>query len=325
MGWDEFFQSRFDEIKALGLFPARIISQARGHYYIQFAHEEIIEASITTKLHNSAKESDDFPAVGDWVVFTMGQGRDKASIHQVLERKSSLQRKRSGNAGKSQHLATNVDSMLIVTSLNEDFDLARLGRYVDLGKDSGASTHFILTKSDLCPDPQEYVRQLKTEFPDVDVLLTSSKEISTLEALQKFFVPGKTAVLLGSSGVGKSTITNYLVGLDLQKTGEVASEAKGRHTTTSRNLLFTRWGGLVIDTPGMQEILASGSEDKKTNFTDVEELMLKCKFTNCRHQSDPGCAVSASLKKGELPEERWAAYLKAASKIAAPFKKPWQK
>ncbi|MNT19862.1 putative ribosome biogenesis GTPase RsgA [compost metagenome] len=146
-----------------------------------------------------------------------------------------------------------------------------------------------------------------------------------MDALKKFFAPGVTSVLLGSSGVGKSTLTNYLMGVDLQKTGALGLESKGRHTTTARNILTTRWGGLVIDTPGMQEIFAQeNNEAPRNNFSDVEELTLQCKFTNCRHQNDPGCAVTDALKKGALSAERWAEYLKAASKVAAP-KKKWQK
>ena len=327
LGWNDFFQKNFDQVREAGLYPARIITQGRGHYYLQASPEDVLEAAISTKLLKACKASDDFPAVGDWVLFSGGQGTEKATIHHVLERQSYLGRARAGGAKKTQHLASNVNHLLVVTSLNEDFDLERLGRYLEIGKDSGASSHILLTKSDLCPQPEEYLQKIKSEFGEIETFLISSKNPESLEVLKKFFAPGATSVLLGSSGVGKSTLSNYLTGREVQKTGELSFESKGKHTTTSRNILRTRWGGLVIDTPGMQEILAIKSEQEETPFADfsnVEELTLQCKFTNCRHQNDPGCAVSAALKANTLSAERWAAYQKALSKIKVP-KKKWQK
>jgi ribosome small subunit-dependent GTPase A len=327
LGWNDFFQAQFDKIREPGLYPARIISQGRGHYYLQASAEDVLEAVISTRLFKASKASNDFPAVGDWVAFTLGQGQEKANIHHVLERKSCLGRKRAGTANKTQHLASNVDHLLIVTSLNEDFNLERLGRYLEIGKNSGATSHILLTKSDLCPNPGDYLQKIKNEFGDVETFLVSSLAPESIDVLKKFFAPGKTTVLLGSSGVGKSTLSNYLTGNNDQQTGELGLESKGKHTTTARNILHTRWGGLVIDTPGMQEILAINSEPAESaleDFSDIEELTLSCKFTNCRHQNDPGCAVSAALKANTLSVERWAAYQKALSKIKVP-KKKWQK
>lgn len=327
LGWDDLFQKHFEEIQSPGLFPARIISQGRGHYHIQYADQGVVEASISSRLHKEAKSSGDFPTVGDWVGFTVGRGAEKATIQCVLPRRTSLQRKKSGHISKTQHLAANVDFMFIVTSLNEDFDLPRLGRYLDLGKGSGCEIFFVLTKADLCRDPQIYISQLKNEFgSETKFFLTSSKESASLSVFENFFAVGKTSVLLGSSGVGKSTLTNYFLGTDLQTTGSVSQDSRGRHTTTSRNLLVTRWGGLVIDTPGMQEVSALDSDDtdEASSFEDIEALRLQCRFTNCRHQNDPGCAVTAALKDKSLSTERWNVYLKAASKVVA-TKKKWQK
>jgi ribosome biogenesis GTPase len=325
LGWNDFFQASFDKVRQAGFYPARIISQGRGHYYLQVTADDVLEAVITTPLLKASKASDDFPAVGDWVVFTQGQGQEKASIHHVLPRQSYLGRKRSGTENKRQHLASNVDHLLVVTSLNEDFNLERLGRYLDIGKDSGASSHILLTKSDLCANPEEYLQKIKKEFGDIETFLVSSRDSQSMDALQKFFTLGKTSVLLGSSGVGKSTLSNYLTENDGQATGELGIESKGKHTTTARNILHTRWGGLVIDTPGMQEVLSiKDAENSSTDFADVEELTLQCKFTNCRHQNDPGCAISAALKNNTLSAERWTAYQKALSKIKVP-KKKWEK
>lgn len=327
LGWNDFFQTQFDKIREPGLYPARIISQGRGHYYLQVSADDVLEAVISTRLFKACKASDDFPAVGDWVAFTMGQGQEKANIHHVLERQSYLGRKRAGTANKIQHLASNVDHLLVVTSLNEDFNIERLGRYLEIGKNSGATSHILLTKSDLCPQPEEYLQKIKSEFDDIETFLVSSFDPNSMDALEKFFTLGKTTVILGSSGVGKSTLSNYLTGTNDQQTGELGLESKGKHTTTARNILHTRWGGLVIDTPGMQEILAITSDQTENaleDFSDIEELTLNCKFTNCRHQNDPGCAVSAALKANTLSADHWAAYQKALSKIKVP-KKKWQK
>jgi ribosome biogenesis GTPase / thiamine phosphate phosphatase len=311
LGWNDFFQHSFNENSGPGMFPGRIISQGKGHYHVQIGDQAVIEASITSKLRHETKTNLDFPGVGDWVVMTSGQGSKKANIHRVLHRKSLLQRKRVGAPQESQLLVTNVDFIFIVTSMNEDFDLQRLGRYLALSRESGATPLLLLTKADLCENPDIYVHPLKAEFGDVDVFKISSHDNASMDPLQKFFAPGMTSVLLGSSGVGKSTFTNYLLGTEFQKTQSLGGEAKGRHTTTSRNLFITRWGGLVIDTPGMQEVAALDSEDEKqSQFPDIEELMLQCKFTNCRHGSDPGCAISSSLKKGTLLPDRWNEFLK---------------
>jgi ribosome biogenesis GTPase len=318
LGWDDFFQSGFDKVAGPDMHPARIIGQGRGHYHIQFAPEAVLEAEITSVLHHACKISDDFPAVGDWVAFSPGQGRHKASIHHVLPRKTSLRRKRSGS-DKSQHIVTNVESILIVTSMSDEFDLPRLGRYLDIGNDSGAMSTFILTKADLCPNPEIYLNQLKSEFKGVEIFPISAADIQSMQSLERFFSPGMTAVLLGSSGVGKSALTNYLQGAQVQKTGGLSGESRGKHTTTSRNLIATRWGGWVIDTPGMQEIAAKDGDQRDRNyFPEIEALTLQCKFTNCRHQADPGCAVTAALKSGALSTESWAAFNKAARKATNP-------
>jgi ribosome biogenesis GTPase len=165
----------------------------------------------------------------------------------------------------------------------------------------------LLTKSDLCLHPQDYIAKIKSQFPSVKSFAISDRDPASFEALQVFFSQGKTSVLVGSSGVGKSTLCNFLIGVDAQKTSEVSTYSRGKHTTTARSLLVTRWGGLVIDTPGMQEIAFVG-EVVTEEFPDIEDLILKCKFTNCRHGADPGCAVMRALKDGSLDLNRWQTY-----------------
>lgn len=322
LGWNDFFQASFEKDAEPGLTPGRIIGQGRGHYHVQVGPQDILEASITNRLRHAAKVASDFPGVGDWVTIARGQGSQKASIHSILKRKSLIQRKRAGTLQETQLIVTNVDFVIVATSPNEDFDLDRLGRYLALSKDSGATPILLITKSDLSSNPGEYIKRLKKEFGDVDVYAISNKDSSTIDELQKFFKPGMTTVLLGSSGVGKSTLTNYLLGLEAQKTQTLSGDIRGRHTTTARNLLVTRWGGLVIDTPGMQDITTIDSEEgTQKEFPDIEELVLQCKFTNCRHKSDPGCAISGAIKDGKLTEERWDDYIRDLSKSSRPSKK----
>ncbi len=312
LGWNEFFQSSFEQFKSdyptTAFAPARVVSQGRGNYRVLVKPELILEASVTGKLHKVAKDGAGFPAVGDWVAITLSEGNRKAEIHHVLARKSLVQRRRVGNKHENQIIAANVDFLLIVTSLNEDFDLKKLGRYIALGQESGVTCVLVLTKTDLCPNPQEYITKINSQFPNVNSFAITDRDPTSLEALQVFFSAGMASVLVGSSGVGKSTLCNFLIGGGAQKTSEVGTDSRGKHTTTARSLLVTRWGGLVIDTPGMQEVAFVG-EVEAEKFSEIEDLILKCKFTNCRHGEDPGCAVVRALKDGSLDLIRWQTYL----------------
>lgn len=311
IGWNEFFQASFDnghdDQRQTAFAAARIVSQGRDSYRVLVKPELNLEAVLTGKLHKISKNGAGFPAVGDWVVISLSEGNPKAEIHRVLDRQSIIQRKRVGNKHQNQIIATNVDFFLIVTSLNEDFDLERLGRYVALGQESGVAPVLLLTKSDLCPQPQDYIKKINSQFPHVQTFAISDRDPNSFEALKVFFTEGKTSVLVGSSGVGKSTLCNFLIGVEAQKTSETSTASRGKHTTTARSLLVTRWGGLVIDTPGMQEVAVVG-EVVTEGFPDIEDLILKCKFTNCRHGADPGCAVVRALKDGSLDPDRWQAY-----------------
>ena len=311
IGWNEFFQENFEKLQIdhpeSGFVSGRVVSQGRDTYRVLVKPELILEAVVTGKLHKAAKDGAGFPAVGDWVAITLSEGNRKAEIHQVLERKSLVQRRRVGKKRQNQIIAANVDYLIIVTSLNEDFDLERLGRYLALGQESGVTPVILLTKADLCLDPKVYTEKIKSKFPDVKSLTISDRNPSSFDALQNYFSSGTAAVLVGSSGVGKSTLCNYLIGVDAQKTSEVGTESRGKHTTTARSLLITRWGGMVIDTPGMQEIAVVG-EVEAESFPVIEDLILKCKFTNCRHESDPGCAVARALKDGSLDPKSWQNY-----------------
>lgn len=321
LGWSNFFQQSLEELGETKLRPARVIGQGRGLYQVQTDLQSIFEAAITSRFHDSIKESTEFPTVGDWIMFAEGEGNDQATIHSVLKRKSSVQRTRSGGQKGVQLIAANIDFMLIVSSCNEDFDIARLGRYVGLGKDSTFQTVLILTKADLSPTPEKYISEFRERYPAVEGMAISSLDQKSMECLQRFFAPGMTSVLLGSSGVGKSTLTNYLLGFESQKTQSLSSESKGRHTTTARYLRRTRWGGLVIDTPGMQEISVEPVASEQNKFSDVEELMLGCKFTNCQHKNEPGCAIQKAIKDGSLRAQRWDDFLSGGIHVLKKIKK----
>jgi len=312
LGWDHDFQRSFAETDVSEFQVGRIVGQGKGHYHLQVTLQSTQEAAITTKFHDSIREAADFPTVGDWVTYKLGVGNQHASIHRIIKRKSLLQRRRAGSEHDMQMIAANVDEIFIVTSCNEDFDVPRLGRYIALARDSEITPIFVLTKTDLSSNPQEYVSQLKAAFQRIPVLLVSNQHPESIEQLKEFFGSGKTAVLLGSSGVGKSTLTNELLGFNSQKTQTVSSESRGRHTTTARNLRFTRWGGIVIDTPGMQEISEQPREDDlQKNFADLEELALKCKFSNCLHKNEPGCSVKKAVSSGQVTAARMEAYVRA--------------
>lgn len=312
LGWNAFFQKSLGEYGDEKTKIGRLIGQARGHYLLQVTSEFVLEAVLSSKDRHKASVAADFPAVGDWVTYSLEEGSEQAQILQVLNRKNSIQRRRPGSKHDVQLMAANVDYMLIVSSLNEDFNLDRLGRYIELAEKSAVTPVLLLTKADLCPSYEKYVGSFKARFENVEVFLLSNQDVQSIDQLQKFFALGMTSILLGSSGVGKSTLANYLLGAESLKTGSVTSESRGRHTTTSRNLLVTRWGGLVIDTPGMQGIANLGQEDaRKKDFSEIESVILQCKFTNCQHKSEPSCAVKGALKNGSLSEERWNEYLEA--------------
>ncbi len=322
LGWNDFFQNSFDETKESGLIPGRVISQEKIHFHVQVGPNKVIEASITGRLRHEAKDPTDLPAVGDWVVCNDAVEKQKANIHRVLKRKSSIQRKKAGTQQIPQMIATNIDFMFIATSLNDDFNVRRIGRYLTLGWDSGATPVLLLTKADLCSNPKDYVAQVKDEFKKVEIFVVSSQDADSMEQLKPFFAPGTTSVLLGSSGVGKSTLSNYFLGTDAQKTQALDSDSKGKHTTTARNLLVTRWGGLVIDTPGMREIsLLDQEAGLQENFSDIEEMMVRCKFTDCGHKTEPGCAITGAIKDGTLRAERWHDYQKLLTEIGRYQKK----
>lgn len=297
---------------------ARVVAQEKGFYRISDGAEERL-AEVSGKYRYQAQTVSEYPAVGDYVVATWPEDGSNSIISSLFPRKSVFVRKAAGKNIQEQVVAANIDTVFVCMSLNSDFNLRRLERYLAAAWESGASAVVVLTKADLCSDPAEKMAEVQTVAMGVDILMVSSLQ-KDVAAVKPYLLPGKTIAFLGSSGVGKSTLINTLLGADVIQTGEIRSDDKGRHTTTHRELLELPCGTFVIDTPGMRELAmwenASGIE---STFADIEELMQHCRYSDCSHSREPGCAVQSALKAGTLAEERWNSYcrLKTESAYAA--------
>jgi ribosome biogenesis GTPase len=319
LGWNDFFSSHFAEYKDDNVIPARVISEHRERYIILCEKGEF-DGRITGKLRYNADLRSDFPAVGDWVTAAIRNNEKLAAIHTIIPRKSCFSRKAvlaggfKGGPGKTdeQVLAANIDTLFIVAGLDGEHNIRRIERYVTAAWDSGASPVIILNKTDLCNSVEDLTRKTSETIFGVDIHPISAVNGLGFNAFENYLKPGKTAAFLGSSGVGKSTIINRLLGSEQLKTSAVREyDKRGRHTTTHRELIILPSGGIVIDTPGMREFQAwDNKSGLETTFSDIEELITRCKFTDCAHQSEPGCAIKKALEDGTLDSARYDSYLK---------------
>ncbi len=288
-----------------GLYLGRVVSQSKQLYRAVAGSGEIL-AQVSGKLRKDAESPTDFPVVGDFVMLDRESNADgNAIIHRVLTRKSLFLRKAAGTSVGSQPVAANIDIAFLCMGLDDNFNIRRLERYLSIAWDSGAVPVVVLTKSDLC-DYAEKLALAESAAIGAEVIVTSAPG-SGADAL-KPYIQGRTAAFIGSSGVGKSTLINSLAGEELFKTAKTGADGKGRHTTTSRELTAV-CGGAVIDTPGMREI-GIDSADFSASFSDIGELARMCRFSNCSHTREPGCAVLAAVEEGTLSEERLQSYLK---------------
>lgn len=285
----------------------RITSQDKGMYRAVTENGEK-KAQVSGKFRYNAVSSSDYPAVGDFVMLDENEDGN-AIIHYVLTRKSVFIRKAAGTSNESQIVASNIDTVFICMSLNNDFNLRRLERYIGVTWDSGATPVVVLTKSDLCGNLEQMLAELETVALSVDIIVTSSFKEDGYLSVKKYIENGKTVAFIGSSGVGKTTLINKLAGENLFETQEIRNDDRGRHTTTKRELIVLPEGGIVIDTPGMRE-LGIESTDLSKAFSDIDELSEQCRFSDCTHTKEPGCAVMEAIESGLLPEERLASYLK---------------
>ena len=288
----------------------RILSQEKGLYRLIGADGEQA-AEVSGRFRHNAACPVDFPVVGDFVVYDANPGGGNAVIHAVLPRKSIFIRRAAGTANEEQAVAANIDTVFICMSLNNDYNLKRLERYLSVAWESGATPAIVLTKADLCPDRERAMRDIDSVAIGVDVILTSAFENNVREALLPHLQSGRTIALIGSSGVGKSTIINRLLGEQRLETGGLRNDDKGRHTTTRRELFLLPDGCAMIDTPGMRELGLSGVDaGLDQSFADVEALARGCRFRDCSHTTEPHCAVREAIAAGRLSEERLHSYIK---------------
>jgi ribosome biogenesis GTPase len=325
LGWDRFFEGHFEQFKKQGLKPARVAREHKDRYTVYGQEGELV-SEASGKLRHRANSRADFPAVGDWVVVAVRSEERRATIYALLPRKSSFSRKAvlsggmpdTGGKTDEQVLAANVDTVFLVSGLDGDFNPRRIERYLSVAWDSGAEPVILLNKSDLCPNVEAYVKEAESCAFGVPIHPLSAVRQEGLEALSEYLGVGKTAVFLGSSGVGKSTLINSLLGIERLKVGAVREyDGRGRHTTAGREMILLPTGGVVIDTPGMRELsMWDDDEGLKRTFDDVEQLAARCRFRDCSHQHEPGCAVQDALKDGSLDRGRFRSYVKLRKELA---------
>jgi ribosome biogenesis GTPase / thiamine phosphate phosphatase len=316
LGWDADWASSFEQLQDDDLVPARVAAQHRGAYLVWTADEEL-RARAAGRLFHAHEVGDPIPAVGDWVAVRTSAAA--ATIASILPRRSAFVRKRAGLASAEQVLAANVDTAFLLAGLDDDFSLRRLERYITTAWDSGADPIVVLTKTDLGLDVAAAVVQVESVAIGVPVLPLSNVTGEGVEELAAHLRRRQTVVLLGSSGVGKSTLLNRLVGSELMRTRALAADGTGRHTTTHRELVRLPGGALAIDTPGLRE-LQLWDGDVSAAFEDIAALATECRFRDCAHAREPGCAVLAAVDDGRLELDRlrsWRKFQRELEVIAA--------
>jgi len=315
-GWSDVLGHDFAPYVARGLVPGRVLVQQRGQYDIVTDTGELV-AEISGKLARDAVEGG-LPVVGDWVAVAVREEEGAATIHAVLPRRTGFARKAAGQDQTMQVVAANVDIALLVAALNADFNPRRLERYLAAARQSGATPVIVLTKADLLDGGAEAVEAARAVALEVQVLAVSAITGQGMDELRAMLAPGVTALLVGSSGAGKSTLVNALAGSARMAVGDIREgDSRGRHTTTHRELVLLPSGALILDTPGMRELgLLDAEEGVAATFEDIEALALTCKFRDCAHGSEPGCAVRAALEAGTLDRGRWLSYDKLGRELA---------
>ena len=318
LGWTPFFDAHARSIDADELRFARVIEEQRGLYRID--GDVGGWAEVSGRFRHEAMSAAAFPAVGDWVAVRAQRSGSRAIIERVLERRTMISRAAAGRAHDEQVIAANIDTIFVVTALPHDLNARRLERYLTMIWDGGAVPVILVNKADLSDDPDAAGAALRRRLPLVDVVVVSALHARGLDALAPYLGPAATVALVGSSGAGKSTLVNRLLGREALKTSAVSAvdeKNRGRHTTTARQLVVLPGGALLIDTPGMRELqqLADGAAIDAA-FDDVAAIAGECRFSDCAHEGEPGCAVSAALASGRLDPDRLENYRRLAREAA---------
>jgi ribosome biogenesis GTPase len=310
LGWNEALEKTFAPFREKGFEPGRVAVEDK-HYYVVFTANAELTGQVAGKLLHDTTRAES-PKVGDWVAVKILENEEKAVIHHVLPRRTKLSRKVPGRETEEQVLVTNVDIAFLVQALDQSFNPATLQRHLLMAHDGGVKPVILLNKTDLCEDVLEKLNAVEQLAKDAPVIAVSAKTGQALDSLTQLLKPGQTIVFIGPSGVGKSSLINQLYGEEIMPTTEVRErDAKGRHTTTWRELIVLPNGALVIDTPGMREFqMWLSGEGVHETFPDIEELSLRCHFRGCNHTVEKRCAVLDAVEKGELPRERYEQFLK---------------
>lgn len=310
-GWNEKLEQDFKKYYELGMSPGRVFLENKNVYKVYTEIGEI-EGKVSGKFQYETVGKDEFPGVGDWVAVAVREEEKSGTIHEVLKRSSCFSRKTVGAITEAQVIASNFNYVFIVTSLNLNFNLRRIERYLTIALNSGGIPVIILSKADLCENVEEKIQEVRDIAFGVEVYAISSLNGEGINDLLNLLQSGLTAAVVGSSGVGKSTLLNKLAGKNLMETSEIREEdSKGKHTTTKRQLFLLPSGGIIIDTPGTRELgLWDTKESFSDVFNDIEELSTQCKFRDCKHENEPGCNVKAALQSGILDEKRFESYKK---------------
>jgi len=313
LGWRQHFADAFAPHAALGLAAGRVAVEHRGHYLVYTAGGETL-ASLAGRLMKEREATTERPAVGDWVALRSNEAGKRAVIAAVLPRQTVFLRKRAGRTSEEQVLAANVDTVFIVTAIGPDLNARRIERYLSLAWESGARPVVVISKADLETSAAETDALIGEIALSAPVHRVSNVTRAGLRDLERYLAPGHTVALLGSSGVGKSTLVNSLAGEERQRVADVRANAKGRHTTTHRELIRLSGGGLLLDTPGMRELALFDSDAGVDEvFPEIATLAAGCRFSDCAHTGEPGCAVEAAVAAGELALERLESYRKLAA------------
>ncbi|MBN1301939.1 MAG: ribosome small subunit-dependent GTPase A [Melioribacteraceae bacterium] len=314
-GWNSFHENFYKNNNS-DLLPSRVIVENKNNFLLAFSHGEII-GELSGKLMFSAENQSDLPKVGDWVLINYFDEYSHAIIQEVLPRKTKLSRKIAGSKTEEQIIAANIDTIFIVQSLDATFKINRVERYLVAARESKARPVIILSKSDLCSNTADIVETVKLSTKGTEIIAICSFDDASIQIVNDYIKPGETIAMIGPSGVGKSTLINKLIGKELQNTNDVRfADSKGRHTTTRRELFQLPNGGLIIDTPGMRELqLWSNKEVIGSVFSEFEDLAVNCRYDNCMHLHETGCAVIKALEEGIISEQRYNNYLKMLKEV----------